>query len=77
MTDLAQLVVLACAGTAAVALASGAALKGWQAWLEVRRLQARTARSGGGALRESGARELSALKQRVRRLEAIADGRGR
>ena len=75
VTDLAQLVALACAGTGAVALASGAALKGWQGWLEVRRLQARTGRRG--ALRGSGGGELSVLKERVRRLEAIANGNGR
>ncbi len=76
MTDLAQLVALASAGTMAVALASGAALKGWLSWLEVRRLRARS----GAARTElrNGRRpaELSELRERVRRLEAIANGSG-
>lgn len=65
MSDPAALVALASAGTAAVAIASHAALRGWMGWLELRRLDA-ARRGGGTSLRE--------LKARVRRLEAIADG---
>ena len=76
MADLAQLLALASAGTVATAFASGAALKGWLSWLEVRRLHGRSRglRSETG----SGSRpaELSELRERVRRLEAIANGSG-
>ena len=76
MTDLAQLVALASAGTLAVALTSGAALKAWRAWLEVRGFQSRTGRRRDGAVGRRGPSELSELRERVRRLEAIANGSG-
>lgn len=75
-TDPVMLVALASAGTAAIALASGSALKGWRAWLEVRRLQTSRGRRRG-PLPVGGRRsELGELRERVRRLEAIADGSG-
>ncbi len=62
------------AGTAAagLALASAAILKGWTQWLELQREALRSGRSAPH-LPEDG--DLSALRRRVRRLEAIADGR--
>ncbi|HEV2866473.1 MAG TPA: hypothetical protein VGX37_08150 [Allosphingosinicella sp.] len=72
MNDPALLVALGSAGTLAVSAAAGAALKGWQGWLEIRRMQA-----GRAAVRRpsAGARtDLADLKARVRRLEAIAHG---
>ena len=52
----------------AVALASLAALKGWEAWLTLRREQL----SNGCAPRSGN--ELAEMKRRVRKLEAIAAG---
>jgi hypothetical protein len=59
-------------GTAAagLALASAAMLKGWTQWLELRREQLRSGRAPSAPP----AGELRALRERVRRLEAIADG---
>jgi hypothetical protein len=77
MSDSALLLTLALAATVAVALATAVALKAWQGWLELRRLQA-----GGGrpTAPRSGRIDIADLRDRVRRLEAIAnegDGPGR
>ncbi|HYE27283.1 MAG TPA: hypothetical protein VEA61_03475 [Allosphingosinicella sp.] len=73
MRDPASLIVLFAAALSAVALASAAGLKGWAGWLELRRLE--LAGRGGGGRSNAGARiELADLRERVRRLEAIANG---
>jgi hypothetical protein len=57
-----------------IALASIAALKGWQAWLDFKRLEL-ASHSGVVELPRTGGRiELADLKERVRKLEAIAAG---
>ena len=74
MTDPASLVALSGSGLVAVGFASAAGLKGWRGWLELRRLEL-AGRRGGVALSASGARiEVADLRERVRRLEAIASG---
>ena len=71
MTDPALLIVTASTGTLAIAISAAAALKGWQAWLEVRRLEIK----GGSARPKSTTRiELADLRERVRGLERIANG---
>ena len=73
VTDPTSLVALASAGTAGIGILTAAALKGWEGWLDLRRLEAR-----GPARPRRGARpDLAELRQRVRRLEAIADGTSR
>lgn len=72
MSDPALLVSIASAGTLAVGLAATAALKGWQEWLDVRRLE--IGARGGGRKGSKGAREIADLRARVRRLESIANG---
>jgi hypothetical protein len=67
LTVLAALVV-------ALAMLSLAALKGWTAWLELRRLDLT---QGGRSANPSPATarlELADLRERVKRLEAIANG---
>jgi hypothetical protein len=69
------IIVLSSASLFAVAIAAAALLKGWQGWLEVKRLEiagSGSRRSGRGA--SPGRIELVDLKERVRRLEAIANG---
>ncbi|MEA3001051.1 MAG: hypothetical protein QOH04_2701 [Sphingomonadales bacterium] len=68
---------LAMAGFAltALALMLGSALKGWQGWLELKRLE--LAGGGAGARRSSAAGpaeriELADLKERIRKLESLA-----
>jgi hypothetical protein len=74
MNDPASLAALSGSGLLAIGLLSAALLKAWHGWLELRR--AELDRRGGGALRpRSGARgEVSELRERVRRIEAIANG---
>ncbi len=69
-SDPAVLIALAGSAAAGFALASGAILKGWSQWLELRREQLGSASIAAAAAPG----ELRALRERVRRLEAIADG---
>ncbi len=68
MDELAPLLTLATAGLAATGMTAAAALRGWQDWLDVRRsaIEARA--------EDSPRRTIAELRQRVRRLEAIATG---
>ena len=54
-----------------LALVSAAALRGWQGWLELRRLELDGGRRAPAPARRP---ELTELRDRVRRLEAIANG---
>lgn len=59
---------------AGLGLASWAGLKGWQGWLELKRLEL-TQGSADRILPPAGGRiELADLRERVRKLEAIAAG---
>lgn len=70
MTDPASLAALTGSGLLAVGLASGALLRAWHGWLELRRAELRR-----GGRKDPGRRpELADLRARVRRLEAIASG---
>jgi hypothetical protein len=67
--------VIAASVLAAVGIAALATLKGWQGWLELKRMELVSGRAeatlpptGGGRI------ELADLKERVRKLEAIAAG---
>ncbi len=58
----------------ALGLACLAALKGWNAWLDYKRLEL-ASQSGEATLPRTGGRiEIADLKERVRKLEAIAAG---
>jgi hypothetical protein len=70
MDDASILVALTGTAASGLALASAASLKAWTQWLELRREQLRMARP----MAPVASGELRALRERVRRLEAIADG---
>ena len=58
---------------------AGALLKGWQDWLALKSRELETGRGGAreieGGAREGAARiEIADLKERIRKLEAIASG---
>lgn len=73
MTDPAFLLALSLAAVSALALLAGAALKGWNGWLEIKRLE--LAGRGVPPAPPAAARiELADLRERVRKLEAIATG---
>lgn len=69
--DPTTLVALASAGIAGISLASAAALRGWQGWLELKRAELQQRR---GRPTPPGRTEVARLKERVRKLEAIALG---
>jgi hypothetical protein len=58
----------------AMGLACVAGLKGWQAWLDFKRLELASQVGDQGLPPASGRIELADLKERVRKLEAIAAG---
>jgi hypothetical protein len=66
--------ILASFGLAAVAMAVYAALRGWQGWLELKRMElaghGRQGQDGRGPAMER--IEIADLKERIRKLEAIA-----
>lgn len=74
MGDPTIIAVVALAGLAALLVAVAALLRGWRGWLDLKREEL-ALRNAGPASGSSGARiELADLKERVRRLEAIANG---
>ncbi|MGZ8286052.1 MAG: hypothetical protein ACXW27_03740 [Allosphingosinicella sp.] len=72
MTDPASLAALTGSGLLAIGLASMALLKAWHGWLELRRIALDS--RGGDPRRSGGRKEVAELRERVRRLEAIASG---
>jgi hypothetical protein len=68
MSDPTAILALASSGTLALGVASIAALKGWQGWLELKRIEVR------GAGKSPVGKDLANLRDRVRRLETIANG---
>ena len=76
MTDPTTIIALASTGTIAVAMTSVAALRGWEDWIELRKQQLGGGRSPAGAAPGSHRLDLADLRDRVRRLEAIANGSG-
>ena len=68
MSDALPFLTIALAGLAGIGLAAGAALRGWNDWLELRRMRIQAGASGAGRPR------IGELRERVRRLEAIASG---
>jgi hypothetical protein len=72
MSELSNMVTLASFGLVGLSIATFAGLRGWQGWLEVRRLELagsvrQERRSPAGDLIE-----MADLKERVRKLESIA-----
>ena len=71
MSDPMMLLTLASSGLAAIAIAAFTGLKGWQGWLDLRRLEL----AGQRQEQRSPAMErieMADLKERIRKLEAIA-----
>lgn len=77
MSDAETLLAILAALVVALAMMSLAALKGWDGWLQLRRLELSQRRDGvrPAPSTAAGARiELADLRERVKRLEAIANG---
>ena len=71
MQDPTSLFALAGFCAAGLALTSAAALRAWTEWLELKRLEYKDRANGPSP---AGRGELARLRERVRRLEAIASG---
>ena len=74
MMDALSIGLVAAAALASLATVSWAALKGWAGWLEFKRLEIGHLNADRKAPPTSGRIELADLKERVRKLEAIAAG---
>jgi hypothetical protein len=74
--DPGTLVALLAAAVVALAMLSLAALKGWDGWLELRRMELSQGRRGDPPSPAAARLELADLRDRVKRLEAIANGGG-
>lgn len=74
MEDAAMLMTMASAGIVGLAIVSAAILRGWSGWLDVKRLEIEGSRAGRAPSPAAARIELSDLKERVRKLEAIASG---
>lgn len=68
MSDPVTMLVATASATIGLAATSAVALRCWQGWLELKRVELERRRPG--ALRA----DLARLRERVRRLEAIAEG---
>ena len=68
------LAVLATAVLAGLGAASWAALKGWQGWLELKRFELTHGAADHKLPPATGRIEIADLRERVRKLEAIAAG---
>ncbi|WP_395611946.1 hypothetical protein [Allosphingosinicella sp.] len=65
------MILLALTGLGLVAMVSLAALRAWLGWLDIRRLEIA---AGSGAAPGFDRGDLASLRERVKRLEAIAAG---
>lgn len=75
MSDPSVTLAAALAGFLAVAMMSLAGLKAWHGWLELKRMEVESFKGAKSSSPSPGARiELADLKERVRKLEAIANG---
>ncbi len=76
MDDPTLLVALGGAGVAGIAITAAATLKGWSDWLQLKRIEMEGRVKDGPAFLPSPAAriEVADLKERIRRLEAIANG---
>ena len=65
-------VALASFGLVALGIALLAALKGWQGWLEIKRLELAAPQRGEVRTQAMERIEIADLKERIRKLESIA-----
>ena len=72
--ELLSMAVIAASALTGIAAASWAGLKAWGGWLELKKLELAHATGDRGLPPATGRIEMADLKQRVRKLEAIAAG---
>ena len=75
MTDPVSVAVMGASLVATLVIAAIALLKGWHGWLDYKRLELASRGGAGPSHTATGGRiEIADLKERVRKLEAIAAG---
>jgi hypothetical protein len=74
MLETSSLITLSVGAVAGLSLTSVAALKGWEGWLELKRMEMGSDRGTPSPPASPVRTEVAALKDRVRKLEAIANG---
>lgn len=75
MGGLPALLAMVLAGLLGIGIAVAAMLRGWQGWLELKRIEIAGRASNRGSPASPSTRfDMLDLKERVRRLEAIATG---
>lgn len=74
MTDATFWLTMSGASLVGLVIATQAALSGWRGWLELRRLEIDSARDATLPPSPAARIELADLRERVRKLEAIAAG---
>jgi len=74
MTDPVSIALMGASLIATLVIAAVALLKGWRAWLEYKRLELACRNGEAGLPPAMGRIEIADLKERVRKLEAIAAG---
>jgi hypothetical protein len=74
MNDPMSIALVGASLIATLLVASVALLKGWRGWLELKRLEIDRGHGGATIGRAGGRIEVADLKERVRKLEAIAEG---
>ncbi|MBV9843386.1 MAG: hypothetical protein JOY99_17925 [Sphingomonadaceae bacterium] len=75
MMDPTSIITIAAASLTGLAIVTLATLSGWRGWLDLQRQRLAGPRPGGGEPGPATARiELADLKERIRKLEAIAAG---
>ncbi|HYI65020.1 MAG TPA: hypothetical protein VEW71_09060 [Allosphingosinicella sp.] len=72
MGDPTTMITLASASLAGLSIATFAGLRGWQGWLEVKRLELAGTTRREGRSPAGDMIEMADLKERVRKLESIA-----
>jgi hypothetical protein len=72
MTDALTTITMASFGLVALSIAVLAALKGWQGWLEVKRMELAAPRGAEPRSPAMERIEIADLKERIRKLESIA-----
>ena len=70
MTDATTIIALSSSGLAGLGIAVFAGLKGWQGWLDLKRLELTSQRQEKSPAMER--IEMADLKERIRKLESIA-----
>ncbi|SEM44230.1 hypothetical protein SAMN05192583_0227 [Sphingomonas gellani] len=73
--DVNTYIVVASAGLAGLGMVTVAGLNGWRGWLQLKRQEMDHLHAAGAAQHGAGARiEIADLRERIRKLEAIAAG---